>query len=190
MAWPYDAIYKTFAALNIVASTFLNALQNRIVDCHRRRDAIHLNFITAGTAGAADWEGDTALGFVTAKCVGSLTSLWIPISHLWASSTNGARIYAVKIKVYEGGAAAISGLLNTQDINVSVAGGAPAFATVTGATGSSGGVGSVYDVITLTPTSSPYQVAAETAVFVQVQPATVNDVVVGVEVDYEPLTAT
>jgi len=192
MVWPYDAVYSTEVAGQLADEESVNQSQERIVDLNRRRSKQIFNFAPTFSGGAPEWMS-AAVGTVWFwQCLSTAGTgqLIIPIQGLWSDDTNGARIYQVRIKVQNTGAATMAAQLYTQDINYATAAGATvAPVAVGGASDTSAGAGA-YDTLVLTPAAAPVTLGSEEAGYVVIGTPTVGDTVHWAEVQYEPVTAT
>ena len=194
MAWPYDARLENAVSGQPADPATRNAMQDRIVDLHRRQYAWLQNGLPNVTGGAPDWNyavfafGATLVHAWQCQAVGAL---YFPLDGL-RTRANGARVYAVRIKVHNaagGAGASITAGLDFQNAKLSDPLVAP-LAVLTDGTDAAAGAANTYDVLVLTPAAPPVLLAADVSAIVWVATPTIGDSVIAVEVDYEPLTAT
>lgn len=124
MAWPRDARYNTFAALQEVSSDHLNEIQDMIIECFEER---YFHEIGLSPNSALDWHRvyDTGL------------SLWVykpqatsKLAHIQLPSMHGMRITEFGIKSYIDSSAGLTARLITSDRKASASATAPVESTV------------------------------------------------------------
>lgn len=182
MAWPYTTAHTTFTALLKVGSTFLNSIQAAVIDLFARHDKVELVFVSeedgAGSKVPA-WTGYATVGNGVV-CNTANKKAWAIIR-----GRNGMRLYAVRLKVWNNAAASLSATLYQVDQKYSSSASAP---TSTNLAGAAATAAVSYETITLTPAAAPVTLSEGDVFVVEVGAASVDDRVVGVQVETEPLT--
>ncbi len=180
MAWPIDAILRTYAALSQVFSDDLNAIQNRIVDLHRER-AVPIVWAAKEATGTLGWTFDTAQAEYGHICVTAASTL-VGLINL----PNGAKLKSVSVKVRNDGAASMVGNLYEVDHKIGNSTTAPAKGSTLATDAAAGSA--AWDVIVLNPTD--HEVADYTQLIVEITAASADDMVAAGYAVYEPITPT
>jgi hypothetical protein len=181
MAFPYDALLRTYGALQQVLSADLNAMQQATVDLCYRKTRMFYDLIAPDAA----WKFVGASGYLdwVAQATGTSYPAVVPFSF-----PENVRIYAVKVKVYVASGVGLGVDLHWQDNNIEdnpTVG--PSWGT---ADASDAPTGTGWSVRTLTPSASPHTLGADECGLVLLTDPDVNDEFAAIQVDYEPITAT
>jgi len=181
MAWPIDAIIRTYGALSQVFSSDLNAIQNRIVDLHRPR----IVPITAATPeaplGVWGWVFDNVVPVNGWMCVTVASPLVIGIP-----IPDGAKLKKVQIKVYSSGAASIEAHLYELDHKIEAATTAPVNGSSLAYDAAAGSA--AWDTLLLDLTDQ--EMVDYCQIIVRVTTPSPGDQVAAVYATYEPITPT
>lgn len=182
MAWPINAIIRTYAALSQVFSDDLNEIQNRIVDLHRPRLLpITQACIKEDAGGIGEWYFDTDAPETGWTCVVTNGVLVLPIE-----IPDGAELQAVYVKVKNDSTASMVADLYEINHNIEAATTAPAKGSSL-ATDSAAGSGA-WDTLTLDLTDQ--EMVDYRQVIVEITAATASDFVAAVYALYQPITPT
>jgi hypothetical protein len=181
MAWPIDAIIRTYGALSQIFSSDLNAIQNRIVDLHRVRIVPISTGLPKAPAGVLEWSFDSVQPEYGWTCITAGGALQFPIP-----IPDGAKLMAVRVKVRNDGAATLVANLYEIDHKIGAATTAP---TIGGSLANdvSAGAGT-WDTLLLD--LADQEMVDYRQVVVELTAASVGDQVAAVYATYEPITPT
>jgi hypothetical protein len=179
MAWPIDAIIRTYAALSQVFSNDLNELQKRIVDLHRSR-IVPITLANA-KGGAGEWNFDTDAPEFGWTCVTGAQPLVIPIP-----IPDGAKLKSVRVKVRNNAAASMVGDLYEITHSIEAAAVAPTIGASL-ANDTAAGAGA-WDTLRLD--LADQEMVDYRQIVCVISSPTASDSVAAVYATYEPITPT
>lgn len=190
MAWPFDALLRTYAALMPVPSSDLNAFQNRIVDAHRRVEIPMLMAYSWDSAGNNAWlpfnaiAADYEYGW---ECITANAPLVVPVDGLRMDGT-GAAIYSFGAKVQSAGVSTLTMAVYEVTTQMGFAAVAPTIGAAISTDAAAGGAGA-WDVLTVLP-GAPYYLDSGKRLVLVFDNATAGDRVAAIEAVVEPITPT
>jgi len=181
MAWPIDAILRTYGALSQVFSADLNDIQNRIVDLHRTRIVPISTGLPKAPLGVLEWSFDSDQPEFGWTCITAGGDLQFPIP-----IPDGCKLKAVRVKVRNNAAASLVADLYEIDHKIEAATTAPTIGGSLANDVSAGGA--AWDTLLLD--LADQEMVDYRQVVVELTAASAGDQVAAVYATYEPITPT